>query len=182
IGCGRIGQAVARRARGFNMRLLAFDVAPAAEAKQLGIEFVSLDELLGESDFISLHAALTPENRKLIGEAQFRRMKPGAYFINAARGALVDEDALVTALQQGWIAGAAVDAFTVEPLAADHPLRSAPNILLAPHQASFARETGERVSLTAAQAIVDWLNGCQPHFVVDRGVFNSPALRWKTRA
>jgi phosphoglycerate dehydrogenase-like enzyme len=182
IGCGRIGQAVARRARGFNMRLLAFDVAPAAEAKQLGIEFVSLDELLGESDFISLHAALTPENRKLIGEAQFRRMKPGAYFINAARGALVDEDALVTALQQGWIAGAAVDAFTVEPLAADHPLRSAPNILLAPHQASFARETGERVSLTAAQAIVDWLNGCQPQFVVDRGVFNSPALRWKTRA
>ena len=177
LGCGRIGQAVARRASGFNLRLLACDLAPQPEAAKLGVKFVSLDELLAESDFLSLHAALTPQNRGLIGEAQLRRMKPTAYLINTARGALVDEAALARALRENWIAGAALDAFVVEPLPADHPLRSAPNVLLTPHLASFARETGERVSLAAAQAIVDLLNGRQPQFVVNPEVYQSPALR-----
>lgn len=177
IGCGRIGQAVARRAGGFSMRLLGHDVAPIPDAEKLGVRFVPLDELLAQSDFVSLHAALTPQNRGLLGEAQLRRMKPNAYLINAARGALVDEAALGRALTEGWIAGAAVDAFVTEPLPADHPLRKTPNLLLTPHQASFARETGERVSLTAAQAIVDLMNGRKPQFVVDAAVWQSPALR-----
>jgi len=94
---------------------------------------------------------------------------------------LVDETALVRALKEGWIAGAALDAFAVEPLPADHPLRTAPNVLMTPHLASFARETGERVSVAAAQAIVDLLNGQKPKFVVNPEVFSSPALRAKLK-
>jgi len=177
LGCGRIGRAVARRAIGFNMRLLGYDIQPNAEAGMIGVKFVTLEELLAESDFLSLHAALTPQNRGLLGEAQLRTMKKGAYLINTARGALVDETALARALNEGWIAGAALDAFVVEPLPADHALRKAPNVLLTPHLASFARETGERVSITAAQAIVDLMNGRRPSLVVAPEVFDSPALR-----
>jgi phosphoglycerate dehydrogenase-like enzyme len=163
------------------MRLIAYDVQPNAEAEKLGVKFVPLDELLAQSDFLSLHSALTPQNRGLLGEAQLRKMKPAAYLINTARGALIDETALSRALQEGWIAGAALDAFVTEPLPADHVLRKAPNILLTPHLASFARETGERVSMTAAQAIVDLMNGQRPQFVVAPEVFNSPALRAKLK-
>jgi len=177
LGCGRIGQAVARRASGFNMRLLGYDVAPQEQARKLGIEFVSLDELLAQSDFVSLHSALTPENRGLLGEAQLRRMKPSAYLINTARGALVDEGALLRALEEKRIAGAALDAFSVEPLPPDHPLRKAPNILLTPHLASFARETGERVSMASAEAVIQVMNRRRPQWVVNPEVFKSPALR-----
>jgi glyoxylate reductase len=179
IGCGRIGQAVAKRARGFNMRLLGCDICSSPEAEKLGVEFVPLDELLAESDFISLHAALTPETRGLIGEAQLRRMKPSAYIVNTARGAIMDETALLRALNERWIAGAALDAFVVEPLPADHPLRSAPNLLLTPHQASFGQETGARVSEAAARAIVELQAGRKPQWVVNPEVFKSPALRAK---
>src|SRR5436309_3747173 len=182
LGCGRIGRAVARRATGFDMRLIAYDVQPNPEAEKLGVRFVPLEELLAESDFLSLHAALTPQNRGLIGEAQLRKMKKTAYLINTARGALVDENALVRALQEGWIAGAAVDAFAVEPLPADHALRKAPNVVLTPHLASWARETGERVSTTAAQAIVDLMNGRRPQLVVAPEVFDSPSLRAKLKS
>src|SRR5256885_8748305 len=111
LGCGRIGRAVARRATGFNMRLIAYDVQPNLEAEKLGVRFVTLEELLAESDFLSLHAALTPQNRGLIGEAQLKLMKRSAYLINTARGAHVDENALARALTEGWIAGAGVDTF-----------------------------------------------------------------------
>ncbi len=177
LGYGRIGHAMARRATGFNMRLLAHDPRCEPNLEEPRIQYVSLDELLAQSDFVSLHAALTGENRSLIGEAQLRRMKPTAYLINTARGALVDEAALTRALNEKWIAGAALDAFTLEPLPATHPLRSAPNLLLTPHLASFARETGERVSLSAAQAIVDLMEGRKPQFMVDPSVYDSPRLR-----
>jgi lactate dehydrogenase-like 2-hydroxyacid dehydrogenase len=177
IGCGRIGQAMARRGAGFNMRVLAHDICPDPAVSQLGVRYVSLEELLAESDFVSLHAALTPANGGLLGEQQLRRMKRTAYLINTARGALIDDTALGRALQEGWIAGAALDAFTVEPRPANHPLRTAPNVLLTPHLASFARETGERVSATAAQAIIDCMHGHKPQFVVNPQVFQSPRLR-----
>ena len=179
IGCGRIGLAMARRAAGFNMRVLGYDVLCPPDAAGCGIKLVSLDELLGESDFVSLHAALNSQNRGLIGEKQLRQMKPSAYLVNTARGALIDEAALLRALTENWIAGAAIDAFIVEPLPADHPLRSAPNLLITPHFASFARETGERVSLAAAQAIVDLMQGRKPQWVVNPEVFKSSALRAK---
>src|SRR5262245_9767213 len=182
LGCCRIGRAVARRATGFNMRLIAHDVQPNLDAEKLGVRFVSLEELLAESDFLSLHAALTPQNRGLIGEAQLRRMKKTAYLINTARGALVDESALARALQEGWIAGAALDAFSVEPLPAAHALRKAPNLLLTPHLASWARETGERVSTTAALAIVDLMNGRRPPLIVAPEVFDAPSLRARLKS
>jgi len=177
VGCGRIGQAVAKRAAAFGMRVIAFDPAPPAEAEKLGVEFVKLDELLAQSDFVSLHAALTPETRGLIGEAQLRRMKRTAHLINTSRGAIVDEAALVRALHEGWIAGAALDVFVTEPLPASHPLVSAPNLLITPHQASFGTDTGRRVSEAAARAIADCLAGRRPQWVLNPEVFDSPALR-----
>src|SRR5258705_8111290 len=179
LGCGRIGLAMARRSIGFDMRLLAHDICANPEAEKLGIKFVSLDELLAESDFVSLHAALTAENRGLLNEARLRKMKPSAYLINAARGALVDEAALAKVLNEGVIAGAAIDAYVVEPLPTEHPLRSAKNILLTPHLASWARETGERVSNTAAQAIVDVMQGRKPQLVLNPEVYKSSSLRAK---
>jgi len=179
IGCGRIGQAVARRAAGFNMRLLGHDVMPNADAEKLGVKFVPLEELLRQSDFITLHAALTPQTQNIIGEPQLRMMKPNAYLINTARGGHIDEAALARALTENWIAGAALDTFVTEPLPKDHPFRSTPNLLLTPHQAGFARGTGEDVSRASAQAIVDLMHGRKPQHVVDAAVFDSPALRAK---
>ncbi len=178
IGFGRIGRAVARRARGFNMRLLVHTPHPPA-ADWPDVRFVPLDALLAESDFVSLLAALTPQTRGLIGEAQLGRMKKTAYLINTARGAMIDEAALNRALREGWIAGAALDVFVKEPLPAGSPLRSAPNVVLSPHQSSYGRATGERVSLAAAQAIVDLKSGRRPANVLNPDVFNSSALRAK---
>jgi phosphoglycerate dehydrogenase-like enzyme len=177
VGCGRIARAVARRAKGFNMRLLASDPTPDEAGRALGVEFVSLPTLLAESDFVSLHAALTPGSRGLIGETELRAMKPTALLINAGRGALLDETALVRALKENWIAGAALDVFCEEPLPANHPFRATPNLLLTPHQASYAADTGRRVSQTATQAIIDALQGRRPRFVVNATVCDLPQCR-----
>jgi phosphoglycerate dehydrogenase-like enzyme len=177
IGCGRIGQAMARRARGFNLRVLGYDIAADPAAAALGIEFVGLDQLLAESDYVSLHAALTPGNRGLIGERELRLMKPSAFLINTARAGLVQDQALLRALSEGWIAGAALDAFTIEPLPSDNPFRELPNVLLTPHLASFARETGERVSVCAARAIVDLMQGRRPQCLVNPELLPQPQLR-----
>ena len=145
------------------MRVLDYDPAPSLEAERLGIEFVSLDRLLAESDFVSLHSALTPETRGLIGEAQLRAMKSSAILINTARGAVVDEAALARALREGWIAGAALDVFVVEPLPADHPLHAVPNLLLTPHQASLGY--GSFITTTINFLIIAWIL-----FLVVRGL------------
>jgi phosphoglycerate dehydrogenase-like enzyme len=178
IGLGRIGKAVARRAAGFGMRLLAHTAHPSPENHE--IEFVSLERLLAESDFVSLHAALTPSTRGMIGKSQLRQMKRRAYLINTARGALVDEAELVQALHENRIAGAALDVYSTEPLPAESALRTAPNLLLSPHQSSYARGTGERVSLAAAQNIVDLMNGKKPQNVLNPDVFESPHFRTRS--
>ncbi len=177
LGFGRIGQAVARRARGFGLRLIACDRRARPEAEAAGVQMVSFDELLAQSDFLTLHAPMVPENRGLIRETELRKMKPSAYLVNTARGPLVDEAALLRALREGWIAGAALDVYAEEPLPANHPFRSAPNLLLSPHQASSSRETGERVSLAAAEAIIDLMQGHKPKLVLNPEVFASPTLR-----
>ncbi len=177
IGCGGIGTAVARRATGFQMRVLATDPHPGDAARALGVEFVPLDALLAQSDFVSLHAAVTPDTKGLMGEPQLRLMKPEAYLINTGRGALVDEPALASALNDGVLAGAAVDAFTAEPLPTDHPLRAAKNLLITPHQAAFANETGLAVSAVCAQAIVDLMEGRRPRHVLNPMVLDAPSLR-----
>ena len=177
VGCGRIGTAVARRARGFEMRVLGFDPAPSDVARDVGVEFVSLEEQLEQSDIVSLNAAATVANRAIIGEGELRRMKESAYLVNTARGSLLDEAAMVRALEEGWIAGAALDCFDKEPLAVDHPLRSAPNILLCPHMAPFAWGNAQEMNRGAAQTILDLKSGRCPELVVNPEVLESGVLR-----
>jgi phosphoglycerate dehydrogenase-like enzyme len=179
VGCGRIGQAVAKRASGFEMKVLGFDPIRSPEAEKVGIRFASLEELLRDSDFVCLNVALTPETQNLISKPQLGLMKKTAYLINTSRGPVVDEPALAEALKTGVIAGAALDVFAKEPLAADHIFRNTPNLLLSPHQSSWAHETGANVSNAAAQAIIDASQGCKPRWVVDQNVYASANLRAK---
>ncbi|MFN3763789.1 MAG: 2-hydroxyacid dehydrogenase [Anaerolineae bacterium] len=160
VGLGRIGTAVARRARGFAMRILYYDPTrrPALEA-ELGVEYAELDDLLARSDFVSLHCPLTPETHHLIGEAALRRMKPTAILINAARGPVVDPDALVRALSEGWIRAAALDVTEPEPIPPDHPLVSLPNCIVVPHIASATVSTRERMAAMAAENLLAGLRG-----------------------
>ena len=133
VGLGRIGRAVAARCRGFDMRVLGSSrVASAEEALRAGVELVSLDELLAQADFVSLHTPCTPQTRNLIDAAALARMKPTAFLINTARGGLVNEAALHQALTSGGIAGAGLDAFTAEPPAGS-PLLELENVVLSPH-------------------------------------------------
>jgi len=142
VGLGRIGVAVAERARGFRMRLLCHDsVRREAEERRLGCEFVSLERLLGESDFVTLHTPLGPETRGLIGAAQFALMKPTAFLINTSRGPVVDEAALIAALQAKRIAGAALDVFEREPIDPQSPLLAMENVVVLPHIGSATAAT-----------------------------------------
>lgn len=134
IGLGRIGRALARRCRGFEMRVLAYDALPdPAYAGAEGIELVDLDRVFREADFVSVHAPHTPETDQIVSRERLAMMKPSAYLINTARGNLVDEAALSAALAAGRIAGAGLDVFEVEPLPAGSPLRGLPNVILTPH-------------------------------------------------
>ena len=151
VGFGRIGRGVARRSQGFQMRVLYHDqvrVAPDIE-KELHAEFVDFDHLLRESDFISLHVPLLPGTRHLISKGAFSKMKPTAYLINTARGPVVDEAALIEALERKKIAGAALDVYEHEPKV--HPaLLSRPDVILAPHIASASVETRTKMAVMAA--------------------------------
>ena len=177
IGCGRIGREVARRASGFQMRVLGYDPVPTEAARELGVEFVSLKELLAESDFISLNAAATKANRNLIDEGALRQMKRTACLVNTGRGSLMDEVALARALREGWVGGVGLDAFVTEPLPVNHPLRSAPNILLTPHMAPMAHGTRAEVNVAVAQSILDLMAGNRPKLLVNPEVFETPSLR-----
>ena len=141
IGLGRIGRALARRCRAFEMRILAYDAMPdAAFAREHGIELVDLETLFREADFVSVNAPLTPETEKLVNRERQALMKPSAFLINTARGGLVDEVALYEALAAGRIAGAGLDVFEAEPLPANSPLRELSNVLLTPHCAGGSIE------------------------------------------
>jgi phosphoglycerate dehydrogenase-like enzyme len=134
VGLGRIGRALARRCRGFEMRMLAYDpIADQAWAEANGIELTALERVFREADFVSVHAPQSTETDRLVDAARLKLMKPTAFLINTARGGLVDERALYEALAAGRIAGAGLDVFEVEPLPADSPLRSLSNVILTPH-------------------------------------------------
>jgi D-3-phosphoglycerate dehydrogenase / 2-oxoglutarate reductase len=150
VGLGRIGKALARRCQGFEMRILAHDIAPdRAFAERHGIELVPLDELLEQSDFVSVHTPHDATTDKLIGRDQLARMKPTAYLINTSRGGTVDETALALALAEKRIAGAGLDVMAIEPLPASSPLRTLDNVLLTPHCAG-----------TNTRSLVDMLDRC----------------------
>ncbi len=174
IGFGAIGRAVARRARGFEMRVLAYDIAPDHDAADaLGVGLVGLDQLLRESDFVSLHASGSDENEGMIGDRELALMKPSACLINTARGRLVDESALAEALRSGQIAGAAMDAHRSEPPGPDYCLASAPNCILTPHSAFNSAETVEAVNRAVAENVLTVLRGERPEHVVNPEVYGS---------
>lgn len=147
IGVGAIGKAVLRRARGFGMRLLGNDIVPIEPGflTEAGVEMTSLDRLLAEADFVSVNCDLNPTSKGLVGSEALGKMRPSAVLINTARGPIVDEAALISALRQGQIAGAALDVFEEEPLSAASPLRSMENVLLSPHNSNSSPSAWERV-------------------------------------
>ncbi len=160
VGLGRIGEAVAQRAVGFGMELLYTDHNRRLDLeRRLAIQPVELDQLLDQSDFVSLHAPLNQETYHLIGPEQLRRMKPSAVLINCARGAMVDPDALVAALKKGEIAFAALDVTDPEPLPLDSPLLQLDNIVLAPHMASASITARSRMAIMAAENLAAGLRG-----------------------
>ncbi len=161
VGLGRIGAAVARRAAlGFRMRVLYTNrsAQPDAEA-QFGAQRVPLDQLLAEADFVCLQVPLAPQTRHLIGTAELARMKHGAILINASRGPVVDEAALIDALRAGTIRGAGLDVFEQEPLAADSPLLRMNNVVALPHIGSATHETRHAMARCAAENLVGALAG-----------------------
>jgi glyoxylate reductase len=160
VGLGRIGTQVARRARGFGMTILYHNrrPAPAAEA-DLGARYASLDELLAASDYVVLTVPLTPQTHRLIGRAQLARMKPTAVLVNAARGAVVDTDALAEALAARRIFGAALDVTEPEPLPREHPLLRLDNVIITPHLGSATEQTRRRMAEMSVENLIAGLSG-----------------------
>ncbi len=168
IGLGRIGRAVAKRAVGLEMTVFAFDpFVSSARGIDASITLAaSIDELLAQADFITIHASKTDDTKGMIGPDQFARLKPGARIINCARGGIVDEAALAAALKDGTVAGAAIDVYSREP-PAGNPLLDAPNIVLTPHLGASTREAQLAVSLDAADALLDYLVNERIRFAVN---------------
>jgi len=163
VGFGRIGIAVARRAKGFGMRILYTDIVRNKQAEnELGLEYVTMERLLGESDFITIHTNLTPETHHLIGRKQFENMKPTAILVNTSRGPIVDNMALYDALRTGKIAYAALDVTEPEPIPVDHPLLTLENIVVVPHIASASVATRTKMALMAAENLIAGLKGEMP--------------------
>lgn len=161
LGFGRIGREVARRARGFDMKVLyhSRNAASPEDEQRIGVQRASFDELLAQSDFVSLHVTLTPETHHLMNAASLARMKRSAILVNAARGAVVDPIALFEALKTGVIAGAALDVTDPEPMPGDHQLLSLPNCLIVPHIASASVATRLRMTNSAADNLLAGITG-----------------------
>jgi glyoxylate reductase len=160
VGLGRIGAAVARRAKGFGMRILYYDVVRQKQFEdELGIEYVGLDKLLSESDFITIHANLTTETHHLIDAKQFEKMKRTSILVNTSRGPIVDNMALYLALRDGKIAYAALDVTEPEPIPANHPLLTLENVIVAPHIASASVVTRTKMAKIAADNLIAGLEG-----------------------
>lgn len=170
VGLGRIGQAVARRAKGFGMRILYHSRTQKPKANELRAHYVPLDELLGESDFVVLCVPLTPKTQHLIGERELSLMKKDAILVNISRGPVVEEEALVLALKEGRIRGAALDVFEREPLV--HPeLLAMKNVVLTPHIGSATSSTRRKMAELAARAVIDVLAGRKPQNLVNPNIW-----------
>jgi D-3-phosphoglycerate dehydrogenase / 2-oxoglutarate reductase len=177
VAFGKTARLTAEKLAGFRMRHLAYDPYLTAEAiRPWNVELVGLDELCRRSDFVSMHALLNTETRRLFGAAQFRAMKPTAYFVNTSRGGTVDEAALIQALREGWIAGAALDVLEHEPPHPDNPLLTLPNVLLTPHTAGLGDEAMADNRQQSVDQVLRFLGGRWPTTVVN------PEVRAHARA
>lgn len=179
IGLGTIGRMVARLANAFGMRVLAYDPYVSPETiKDLEVTLLpDLREMLSQADFVSVHARLTPESRGLLGREEFKAMKPTAYYLNTARAAIADEEALIEALQKRWIAGAAIDVFHKEPLSSDSPLLGMDHVILSSHLAGVTHEVIVYHSRMVGEAIIDYLKGQRPEHIANPEVFDTPAFK-----
>jgi D-3-phosphoglycerate dehydrogenase len=172
VGLGNIGRIVADRAQGLKMKVIGVDPVMSSErAAELGIELVELDDLFKRADFVTIHAPLTPDTKNMFDDAAFEKMKSSALLINAARGGIVDEEALARAITDGKIAGAALDVFAKEPIDPDHPLLGLDNVLCTPHLGASTSEAQERVAVEIAEQAISYLQ----QGVVTNAV-NVPAL------
>ena len=179
IGFGRIPRTLVPLAKGVGMRVIAYDPFVTKEAgAKLGVEMVSLDQLLKESDFVSIHAALTKENEHMIGAEQFKKMKRTAYLINTARGPLVDEAALVTALTTGVIAGAGLDVLDPEPPKPDNPLFKLENVIITPHSANYSDESAAELLRRPEEEVFRILTGQMPRCPVNPQVKAKFEAKW----
>jgi len=171
IGCGSLGRMTAKKAQCFSLRVLGYDpYVDESLAKEHGITLVSLPELLKESDFVSAHTLLNKETRHLIGEKEFKQMKPTAYFINTSRGQVVDEPALIKALQEKQITGAGLDVFEKEPVDPDNPLLKMDNVVITPHCAGRSDASFRLGNIIVGQEAARVLSGRWPKNVVNKGV------------
>lgn len=175
IGLGRIGRHVAKVAKGFGMNIFAFDPFVSAEqAKDSGFEIGTLDDVFSKADFLTIHTPVTDETRNIIGKDAFAKMKTGVRIVNCARGGLVDEAALIEAVESGKVAGAALDVYATEPLPADSPLLGNPKIITTPHLGASTTEAQEGVALTVAEQMRDFLLSGEL-----RNAVNAPSLAAK---
>jgi phosphoglycerate dehydrogenase-like enzyme len=175
VGYGAVGRLVAHRAHAFGMAVLVYDPYASAELAGGIVEQVSLPELLHRSDLVSVHAAVTEETKGMIAAAEFAQMKPGAMFINTARSSIVETTALVEALRASRLAGAALDVFDEEPLAADSPIRDLPNVILTPHIGGATEEVAVRHSMMLADGVEAWLAGETPQWCLNPEVLGQPS-------
>ncbi|XP_020591867.1 D-3-phosphoglycerate dehydrogenase 1, chloroplastic-like isoform X2 [Phalaenopsis equestris] len=160
MGFGKVGSEVARRAKGLGMQVIAHDpYAPSDRARAIGVELVSFDEAISTADFISLHMPLTPSTSKIFNDENFAKMKKGVRIINVARGGVIDEDALLRALDNGTVAQAALDVFAEEPPAKDNKLVQHENVIVTPHLGASTTEAQEGVAIEIAEAVIGALNG-----------------------
>ncbi len=174
VGLGAVAMRVVERLRAFGVHLAAFDpYAPAERFSELGVKSATLPELMAESDFVSVHAAVTDSSRGLVGARELALMKPTAYFINTARSAVTDQDALVTALKDRRIAGAALDVYDEEPLSPDHPLQRLDNVILLPHIGGNTFEIAVHQGRILVPDLVRLARGERPHNVLNRDVWPS---------
>ena len=179
IGFGRIPRTIVPKAKAFGLRTIAYDPnLPNTIFKRFRVESVGLDQLLEESDFVSLHALLTPETKHMMGLQQFKKMKPNAYLINTARGELVDEEALYTALSDGLIAGAGLDVLEAEPPSPDNPLLKLDNVLITGHFAYYSEESTEELFRRPWEEVARVLQGEWPHGLVNPQVKERFKTKW----
>ena len=181
VGLGNIGRELFRLARGVGFgRLLAYEpIAPSAEEAAMGVEFTDLDTVLRESDFVSIHCPLNEHTRGMIGARQFSLMKPTAYLINTARGPIVDEAALVAALDAHQIAGAAIDVFETEPIRPASPLLKVENAIFSAHVIARTHEGIRDTSVSACRSVVSVSKGVAPPYIVNRKVLDQAAMQAK---
>jgi D-3-phosphoglycerate dehydrogenase / 2-oxoglutarate reductase len=183
VAFGKIARLTAEKLSGFGLRYLAYDpFLKPEQVRQWKVELVTLEELCRQSDFISMHALLNDDTRHMFGAAQFRAMKPTAYFVNTSRGATVDEAALIEALREGRIAGAGLDVMEHEPPAPDNPLLAMPNVLWTPHTAGYSVDAQADNVQQTTDEVLRVLAGEPPHALVNREVLANARLKLPVRA